>query len=1246
MQRYELIEGSASKFWEVDVSGVDLTVRFGRIGTAGQSKTKTFADAAAAIKERDKLIKEKTGKGYGEVGVAAGATLAPAPSAPAAPARPAATTAPAEIPITAPEADPVVVAAAAAPAPVAPFTAHPQLIWPTEGFQWPEEWNDELPIVRGLHAPELQFNRSILSNIPSLSDERSSYTKDQFTQLAVASGRAWTLWQKAESKLKLTRDNLSRPDFEFWLEAIGQCVHFYGRRSECSWLTRSGIALHGLAFMLEVVLELSDLAQDHAGIHNFASEPLTLLRQSIACADESEYAAALETATRLRERNEGLATLCASLFPHMEAWATEIAHCGDTVRAAKVMACSMPPDAMLACLKLTAYQGYFYTLKPALCLHLRQHGEKAFESLTYLLRHAQNRDAIELALDFITRVRVPQLIPTLVERVEDKEVRAFLDKLAEAYPAAVLKTAIERSLATRSRTVEGWTVRLALRKHTALPAALDALGAGERERFEALLAQLNQSEAPVDALPALLHEPPWLMKKRPGALPTLEVQPLACTFSHGMTEAEVAEHAAYEGSGRFTRTDKGGKSKESNALAEMGIDPAALTRVLAAEPLRPEDMKLPHYFYGAKAEYLMAFEPKVALSLWNSYPGQHWERYYSRHRMTLHLLALHGEAAIPGLARLVQADPEDGLAVALHIDSQALVPTALHALRKHKKAKPAAIAWIKAHPATTLKVALPLAFGSGKAALDDARHGLRWMVANGFEAEARAIAAAYGNGMPAALQALLDADPLLVLPARMPKLPTFFVAASFRRPALRDGRGALPTAAVEHLGSMLAISTLDAPYPGLQVVKDLCTPASLAEFAWDLFEAWMAGGGASKENWAFAALGLLGDDTTAHRLAPKIREWPGEGSHQRAVTGLDLLATMGSDVALMHLNGIANKVKFKALQDRAKEKIAAVAEARGFTTDELADRLVPDLGLDADGTLRLDFGPRQFTVTFDEALKPIVKDAQGTRLKDLPKAIKSDDAALAEAATEQYKLLKKNAKTAASLQIARFELAMVGQRRWTADEFQRFFLNHPLMRHLAARVAWGVYVDGALTRGFRVAEDWTLADEHDEHTELPNDATVGIAHVLEMPQALQAAMGQVFADYEIMQPFKQLGRETFELTDAEKAGSEISRFKDKVVATPSLMGLIGRGWERCAAEDGGWVGAFEKRMGGTLVAELHMDPGTIIGEMNYEPRQKIPTITLRRAGTWDKDGLVKYAELGPVLASELLRDVELIAPIS
>ncbi len=65
-RRFEFVGGSSRKFWEVSVAGNSFTVRFGRIGTAGQSQTKSFTDEDKAKREAEKLIAEKVKKGYVE----------------------------------------------------------------------------------------------------------------------------------------------------------------------------------------------------------------------------------------------------------------------------------------------------------------------------------------------------------------------------------------------------------------------------------------------------------------------------------------------------------------------------------------------------------------------------------------------------------------------------------------------------------------------------------------------------------------------------------------------------------------------------------------------------------------------------------------------------------------------------------------------------------------------------------------------------------------------------------------------------------------------------------------------------------------------------------------------------------------------------------------------------------------------------------------------------------------------------
>lgn len=66
--RRELIymDAKSSKFWNIQLEGSSHTVTYGRIGSAGQSATKSFASEELARKDAEKLIKEKLGKGYVE----------------------------------------------------------------------------------------------------------------------------------------------------------------------------------------------------------------------------------------------------------------------------------------------------------------------------------------------------------------------------------------------------------------------------------------------------------------------------------------------------------------------------------------------------------------------------------------------------------------------------------------------------------------------------------------------------------------------------------------------------------------------------------------------------------------------------------------------------------------------------------------------------------------------------------------------------------------------------------------------------------------------------------------------------------------------------------------------------------------------------------------------------------------------------------------------------------------------------
>ena len=83
MQRtFIYTDDKSNKFWTIEMDGNSYTVIYGKTGTAGQTQTKDFTNAAACQKAVDKLIVEKIKKGYVEQGESPVVVAEPTPTEP------------------------------------------------------------------------------------------------------------------------------------------------------------------------------------------------------------------------------------------------------------------------------------------------------------------------------------------------------------------------------------------------------------------------------------------------------------------------------------------------------------------------------------------------------------------------------------------------------------------------------------------------------------------------------------------------------------------------------------------------------------------------------------------------------------------------------------------------------------------------------------------------------------------------------------------------------------------------------------------------------------------------------------------------------------------------------------------------------------------------------------------------------------------------------------------------------------
>ncbi|GAA2095117.1 DUF4132 domain-containing protein [Actinomadura alba] len=608
------------------------------------------------------------------------------------------------------------------------------------------------------------------------------------------------------------------------------------------------------------------------------------------------------------------------------------------------------------------------------------------------------------------------------------------------------------------------------------------------------------------------------------------------------------------------------------------------------------------------------------------------------------IVARFGLDALPAALDFAEAQPAVGTGLLLPFSDAKVAALMAGWLVRRPKLRPVVQDWFGRHAPAAARALVPAALGRAGQQRRDAEAALRFLASGGRHDEVVDAARGHGDKAARAIETLLATDPLEDFPADLPYVSERPDPYLLPEVLLRDGGRALPTEAADHIITMLLMCRPDHVYAGIDVVKEICDPASLAAFAWGLFErsALHDEKGISGDvAWVFTALSVFGDDETVRRFTPIIRTWPGKGGHHRAVEGLDVLVAIGTDVALMHLNGIAQKVKYKGIKAKAQERITALAAELGLTPERLADRLVPDLGLDAAGSLTLDYGPRRFTVGFDEQLKPYVLDEDGVRRAALPKPGARDDQELAPAAYKRFAALKKDVRTVAANQIDRLEQAMVTQRRWTAGEFRDLIARHPLLWHIARRLLW-ITEDGP---AFRIAEDRTLADIDDKELTLRDSDRVGIAHPLLLGADL-SAWAEIFADYEILQPFPQLGRPTYALTDEERAAAALERFHDITVPVGQVLGMERRGWLRGTAEDNGiqcWI--YRPLPGGRGVV-VDLDPGITVGDPSYWSEQRITQVWLSPSTklSWRIDRVpLPFSDLDPVTASEVLTDLTALA---
>lgn len=356
---------------------------------------------------------------------------------------------------------------------------------------------------------------------------------------------------------------------------------------------------------------------------------------------------------------------------------------------------------------------------------------------------------------------------------------------------------------------------------------------------------------------------------------------------------------------------------------------------------------------------------------------------------------------------------------------------------------------------------------------------------------------------------------------------------------------------------------------------------------------------------------------------------------------LEVAAASDDLAATQLLLATSRRHRTKSVQNRARELVDKIAERRGWSTEELADRTIPTAGFDDDGVLRLNYGDRGFVGRITSRNTLELSDESGKVIKALPAARQSDEPEAVAEAKAQLSAAKKELKQQLGMQAGRLYEAMCAERAWPVADFAEFLLPHPLMSRLVSRLVWVFRSEAGVSTNilFRPDDTGQLIDAADDDVELPAGGIVQVAHASLMTAEERAAWQAHLADYDVTPLFEQLATEDPILAPVD---GEIVDRKGWLTDSFTIRGAATkRGYQRGAGEDGGWFYQYLKPFTSLGIEVVIGFTGNPLPEENIPAA--ITTLSFNKLSTGWRTKPVVIGDVPPVLLAESYADYLAVA---
>jgi hypothetical protein len=375
------------------------------------------------------------------------------------------------------------------------------------------------------------------------------------------------------------------------------------------------------------------------------------------------------------------------------------------------------------------------------------------------------------------------------------------------------------------------------------------------------------------------------------------------------------------------------------------------------------------------------------------------------------------------------------------------------------------------------------------------------------------------------------------------------------------------------------------------------------------------------------------------RLAAIVRE-PRKLGDAVSIAAARALERIGTREALNELQAAKVRVKNKNVLRSVEGCLGRLAERQGMDVDMLADLTAEDFGLGLDGARERRIGEYVGELRLSESGK-VERSIRNTKTGKVVRSVPKTAREAAPEATREMAATAKKLREGYAIQKARLEAAMVACRTWKPEEWRKVFVENPLLNNLARRLVW---CSGS---GTSAMPDGTGAWTSVQGEPVEVGDGLQIAHPVVMEPGDLAAWRRLVVDKRVVQPFKQVFRQTYVPTPAEGETRNYSnRFAGHVLNHRRTYALLKeRGWsgmyiqsddEKSASKDhpGAMVRALFDHSG-------QMDVGNLDGS-DWFVLDRVWFLRLSRHGSQLRGReTLPLAEVPPAIFSDTMRDVDL-----